>query len=61
MTATPLVTIFCDAPDCGEWDEDGVGETAKEARAGARRVGWAVGLPGGTDLCPRHRLTVVQA
>lgn len=49
MTASSLVTVFCDG--CGQWEDASVGDTAREARAGARRAGWRIRR--GEDLCPR--------
>jgi hypothetical protein len=56
MTATGLVTIWCDGKrpdgtDCG-WHV--VGDSAAEIRRDMRGGGWLVGLPGGRDLCPEH-------
>jgi hypothetical protein len=56
MTASALVTIWCDGDDCVQWcTATGVDRTAAESRRAAKRVGWAVGLPGGRDLCPDCR------
>ena len=66
MTASRLVTIFCDGlldrlmgdgthAQCGEWDEAGVGANAAEARRNLKGRGWLLGLPDGRDLCPEHR------
>jgi len=60
MTASTLVTIFCDAPSCGQWEDNGIADTAKQARAGLRRRGWALNVvnPDGSrqrlDFCPEH-------
>lgn len=57
MSADPVYTVWCDAPGCPEWDSESP-TTAKDARAAAKREGWAVGLPGmpnrRRDYCPRH-------
>lgn len=50
MTASRLWTIFCDV--CGHWSNAGVEHTAAKARAGLRKNGWRLGLPGGRDICP---------
>lgn len=67
MTANSLVTIFCDHEGCGQWSDDGIGETAKEARANlrGRNSGWLLAVPEGKfpgfhgrhiarDYCPQH-------
>jgi hypothetical protein len=60
MTASSLVTVFCDAPSCGRWDDAGVGDTAEEARRGLTRLGWVVAVPDPDgyrrrfDYCPLH-------
>lgn len=61
MTATRMVTIWCDGKvppagmDCGRHH---IGDgTAAEARRELAEPGpgqWLVGLPGGRDLCPLH-------
>lgn len=58
MTASAMVTVFCDAPDCGRWDNGGQGETAAVARRGLKH--WATGVPnpdgrGRLDFCPLHK------
>ncbi len=60
MTATRLVTIMCDAPNCGVWWDAGVADTAQQARHRLRGTGWALAVadPAGghhtLDYCPRH-------
>src|SRR5690554_6723323 len=59
MSASRLVTIFCDAPHCGVWDGAGVADTAREARAGLRGGGWILALSDpdhrlALDYCPKH-------
>lgn len=60
MTATRLVTIFCDADNCGMWDDAGVADTAVKAREQLRGTGWTVGVLDPSwrmrrDYCPRHK------
>lgn len=59
MTASRLVTIFCDAPSCGVWWDRGIAETATKARAGLKGHGWTLARTGSDgvtrDYCPRHR------
>lgn len=62
MSASALVTIFCDEPSCGHWDGAGIAETARQARSGLRGGGWtlAVTNPDGgptQDFCPKHTPT----
>lgn len=63
MSASSLVTIFCDAPSCGQWDQYGVGWTAAEARRNLRSTKWQLNVPdpdgGGQrlDFCPAHATT----
>lgn len=59
MSASRLVTIFCDAPSCGQWYDAGVSDTAAQARKQLRGTGWATAVravhPGPTlDYCPTH-------
>lgn len=66
MTASRLVTIFCDAPDCSQWEDAGVASTAAAARAALKRRGWRVDVlqhvdPNARplfaprlDFCPAH-------
>lgn len=62
MSAFKLVTISCDAPNCADWCDAGVADTAKEARARLRRLGWAVGVkdpagyPQALDFCTEHAI-----
>lgn len=64
MSASALVTIFCDAPNCGVWDDAGIAETAGKARAQLAKLGWEVNVAvdDGTiwrsyrkDFCPKHK------
>ncbi|QDH91671.1 hypothetical protein QDA01_gp18 [Microbacterium phage Cinna] len=58
MTASRLVTIFCDHPGCGQWEDAGIGDTATAARAGLKGR-WRTGVSGTDgitrDYCPEHR------
>ena len=60
MSASTLVTIFCDAESCGRWDGAGIADTAAEARVALRGSGWALAVSdpeGGRralDFCPKH-------
>lgn len=59
MSASALVTIFCDAPSCGAWWEHGVGDTAALARRGLRGRGWRLAVKNHDgkrllDFCPKH-------
>lgn len=59
MSASPLYTVFCDAPNCGIWWEGGIASTAKAARAQLAGTGWALNIrsdEGRTrlDYCPTH-------
>ena len=60
MSASRMVTIFCDEPSCGMWWDAGVAETAWQARRGLSGKGWRLKVPdpeGWTralDFCPRH-------
>lgn len=68
MSASTLVTIMCDGPSCGAWVDEGIADTAAQARKQLRSLGkvrvfdanqgeyistWRVGLLGGADLCPK--------
>ena len=57
MTAYRFVTLTCDR--CGEVYDSGTPRTTREARAQARREGWAHAVyrnPGGSaDYCGRCR------
>jgi hypothetical protein len=61
MTASRIVTIMCDAPKCGVWEDSGIGDTAKQARAQLAGSDWVLGVadPDGRrhlrDYCPQHR------
>lgn len=64
MSASTLVTIFCDAKDCGTWHDAGMAPTAREAREQLKRMGWAVNVfyddptihrRYRADFCPRHK------
>lgn len=57
MSTHRVVLVNCS--ECGigtEYDFwsgiGGANGTAQDARANAKELGWAVGLPGGRDLCP---------
>ena len=55
MSVVVIRTINCDrreAPDCEGWIFESL-ETAEVLRQEARSLGWKVGLPGGSDVCPR--------
>lgn len=60
MSASALVTIFCDAPSCGVWRERGVAATAAAARRQLAGTGWVTNVPGEypgdrrRDYCPKH-------
>lgn len=59
MTASALVTIFCDHPSCGMWDGAGVAATAAEARKALAGGGWALAVRDPEfrtrrDYCPKH-------
>lgn len=58
MTASRLMTIFCDAPSCGQWEDAGIAPTAREARAQLAGRGWRLGVTGNArtleDYCPAH-------
>lgn len=58
MSASRLVTIFCDAPGCGHWDPAGTGDTARQARRHLRGAGWRLAVTGvsrvAEDYCPKH-------
>jgi len=47
------VHIICDI--CGELREVANEWKAHGIREMLRKVGWAVGLPGGRDICPKCR------
>jgi hypothetical protein len=53
MSVTRISSIHCDG--CGVWHYGNIGESMAEVRRGLRRIGWAVSLPGGRDLCPKCR------
>lgn len=57
MTAYAEYELRCDAIPGDQFGCLTVvfGFTAKQARADAREDGWRVALPGGRDLCPKHR------
>lgn len=63
MSASSLVTIFCDAPSCGRWEDRGISHVASEARRQLRGTGWQLNVPdpdGGRqrlDFCPTHATT----
>lgn len=51
MSASQMVTINCDAPNC--WRTADTAEwTATISRRYAREAGWHVSLFGGRDICP---------
>jgi hypothetical protein len=58
MTASRLVTIFCDAPGCGQWWDAGVADTATRARQQLRNTRWKLNVVGNgpfrLDYCPDH-------
>lgn len=60
MTARRLITVMCDAPSCGQWWENSMGDNAAEARRGLRGSGWALAVPDldghrvRLDFCPEH-------
>jgi hypothetical protein len=59
VTASALVTIFCDEPSCGAWDGAGVARTAAEARKALAGGGWTLAVPDPDsrvrlDYCPKH-------
>lgn len=61
MTVNVLYTVWCDGKredgsNCGEWL---TGETAWEARADARLLGWECGKQlRSRDLCSKHCTTL---
>ncbi|MGW7296128.1 hypothetical protein ACWGIB_27545 [Streptomyces xiamenensis] len=55
MSATQILLIRCDGPDCGaEWGSPDPADTHTELRAYLRTRGWARRRSGGrvADLCP---------
>ena len=44
MSASSLVTIFCDAPDCGNWEDAGIAHSAREARKQLRDTEWVLNV-----------------
>lgn len=55
MSIVLTTDVFCDHPDCGDWEGGvvtGRRSKAKEARAYAKRNGWSISRQG--DFCPRH-------
>lgn len=65
MSADALVTVFCDAPGCGQWWDSGVAPTAKQARSQLQGTGWKLGIPASTqrralDFCPEHNHLTAQ-
>jgi hypothetical protein len=60
MTASTLVTIMCDEPDCAQWWDAGIADTAARARAQLKGSGWALAISSGEvqrgrlDFCPAH-------
>ncbi|MFB7890342.1 hypothetical protein ACFCZ3_20050 [Cellulosimicrobium cellulans] len=58
MSAATLVTIMCDAPSCGRWEDAGIAETALRARQGLAGTGWTLGVSVRDgmlrDYCPKH-------
>jgi hypothetical protein len=59
VSASKLVTIFCDADGCGTWEDAGVADTAGIARSILKQRGWKVGVSCTDritrDYCPEHR------
>ena len=64
MSAHRHVTIFCDWPNCGRWEDRGIGDSAEQAREQLAGTEWRVGVPhanssrgrprGRLDYCPLH-------
>lgn len=60
MTASRLTTIFCDEPGCGQWWDEGIADTASEARAQLAGKGWLLAVRpeakgrASLDYCPSH-------
>lgn len=43
MSVWKLYTVHCDG--CSHWVDAGIGDTAKDARAGLRGRGWKLSVP----------------
>ena len=64
MSAHRHVTIFCDWPNCGRWEDQGIGDSAKQAREQLAGTGWRTGVSRANsnrgrslpqlDYCPLH-------
>ncbi|QCQ57474.1 hypothetical protein SEA_SUCHA_29 [Microbacterium phage Sucha] len=49
MTISREVTVWCDHPECGNWEQSS--STAADLRRRLRKHGWKVGIRGGRDYC----------